>query len=120
MIFVILQAVGAVGTMALLDSRRIGTRRARGLLSIAVMGLFTLGLWIGLCVWLSQHPIDLTNPPLWDWTDGPFGGFIVLTLLFGINMVAVSVLWTPRCVLQFASTAYFPTKKRQDQIEQQT
>ncbi|KAH8422534.1 uncharacterized protein LDX57_000288 [Aspergillus melleus] len=91
-IFVILQAVGAVGTMALLDSRRIGTRRARGLLSIAVMGLFTLGLWIGLCVWLSQHPINLTNPPLWDWTDGPFGGFIVLTLLFGINMVAYQVV----------------------------
>ncbi|KAE8373487.1 MFS general substrate transporter [Aspergillus bertholletiae] len=91
-IFVILQGFGAIVTMVLLDYRRIGNRRVRGIVSITTMGLLTLGLWIGLALWLSQHPINLTSPPLWDWTDGPFGGFIVLTLLFGINMAAYQIV----------------------------
>ncbi|KAE8132053.1 hypothetical protein BDV38DRAFT_288131 [Aspergillus pseudotamarii] len=91
-IFVILQCLGAIVTMVLLDYGRIGDRRVRGIVSITTMGLLTLGLWIGLALWLSQHPINLTSPPLWDWTDGPFAGFIVLTLLFGINMAAYQIV----------------------------
>ena len=54
------------------------------------VGVVVIGGWIGITVWLYQNPLDPLNPPLFDWTDGPFGGFFVLTLIFGMNLVVVS------------------------------
>jgi hypothetical protein len=90
--FTIMQAVGALVITPLLDSKRFGTRRARGLLSTVSMGLVTIATWIGLLVWLDKHPLDMTNPPLYDWKDDEFGGFFVLTILMGINMVVYQVV----------------------------
>jgi len=87
-----MQAVGALGIMPLLDSSKFGSRRARGMISTISMGLVTIVTWIGLLVWLDRNPLDLSNPPLISWNEGPFGGFFVLTLLLGINMVVVSQL----------------------------
>ncbi|KAF2464146.1 uncharacterized protein BDR25DRAFT_307336 [Lindgomyces ingoldianus] len=90
--FVAMQAVGAIGITPLLDSSKIGSRRARGLISTTSMGVLTIATWIGLLVWLDRNPLDLTAPPLWDWTGGEFAGFLVLTLLLGINMVIYQVV----------------------------
>lgn len=91
--FNLMQAVGAVFITFFLDSERIGGRRTRGLVSIAVMGTLTVATWIGLVVWLYRHPVAQygATGPLWDWTDDEFGGFFVLDLLLGINMVIVSL-----------------------------
>jgi hypothetical protein len=56
------------------------------------MGSVTIATWIGLLIWLQNNPLDPLTPPLWGWNDAPFGGFLVLTLLLGINMVVVSAL----------------------------
>lgn len=85
-----MQAIGAIGIAALLDSKHIGKRRTRGFVSIEAVGVVVLAGWIGIIVWLYGHPLDLLTPPLYDWTSSLFGGFFVLNLLFGTNLVIVS------------------------------
>ena len=85
-----MQVVGALWIAFMLDNRKINSRRTRGLTSVAAVSIITIPGWIGLTVWLYKNPMDLLNPPLFDWTDGPFGGFFVLNLIFGMNMVVVS------------------------------
>ena len=88
----VMQIVGAIWIAFMLDNRRISNRRTRGLTSVAAVAIVTLAGWIGLTVWLYKNPMDLLDPPLFDWTDGPFGGFFVLNLIFGMNLVIVSNL----------------------------
>ena len=85
-----MQIVGAVFIGALLDNKRIGTRRTRGFVSLAAVNVIVLAGWIGITVWLYELPLDPLSPPLYDWTDGPFGGFFVLNILSGTNLVIVS------------------------------
>ena len=85
-----MQIVGAAFIGVLLDNKRIGTRRTRGFVSLAAVSVIVLAGWIGITVWLYKNPLDPLNPPLYDWTDGPFGGFFVLNLLFVMNLVIVS------------------------------
>ena len=85
-----MQIVGAAFIGVLLDNKRIGTRRTRGFVSLAAVSVIVLAGWIGITIWLYNNPLDPLNPPLYDWTDGPFGGFFVLNLLFGMNLVIVS------------------------------
>ncbi|CAI6287886.1 unnamed protein product [Periconia digitata] len=92
LMFVIMQAVGALAITPLLDSAKIGSRRMRGLITTTAMGILTIVTWIGLLVWLDKNPLDPLNPPLWSWSQGPYGGFLVLTLLLGINMVIYQVV----------------------------
>ena len=91
--FNIMQIVGAAWIGFMLDTKKISGRRTRGLASIAAVAIVSLSGWIGITVWLYKNPMDPLNPPLFDWTDGPFGGFFVLNLIFGMNMVIVS--WIP-------------------------
>lgn len=88
--FNVMQVVGAIWIAFMLDNRKISSRRTRGFTSVAAVVIVTLAGWIGLTIWLYKNPMDLLNPPLFDWTDGPFGGFFVLNLIFGMNMVVVS------------------------------
>lgn len=88
--FNVMQVVGAIFIGFMLDNSKISSRRARGFVSVAVVATIVIAGWIGLTVWLYKNPMDLLNPPLFDWTDGPFGGFFVLNLIFGMNMVIVS------------------------------
>ena len=88
----VMQIVGAIWIAFMLDNRRISSRRTRGFTSVAAVAIITFAGWIGLTVWLYKNPMDLLDPPLFDWTDGPFGGFFVLNLLFGMNLVIVSNL----------------------------
>ena len=74
----------------MLDSQKIGGRRTRGFVSTAVVSVIVIAEWIGLVVWLYRNPLDPLSPPELDWTDGPFGGFFVLNLMFGMNVVIVS------------------------------
>ncbi len=90
LMFNVMQVVGAIFIGFMLDNSRISSRRARGFVSVAVVATIVIAGWIGLTVWLYKNPMDLLNPPLFDWTDGPFGGFFVLNLIFGMNMVIVS------------------------------
>ena len=85
-----MQIVGAIWIAFLLDHKKVASRRTRGFLSVAVVATIVIASWIGLTVWLYRHPMDLTDQPLFDWTEGPFGGFFVLNLLFGMIMVVVS------------------------------
>ena len=85
-----MQIVGALGIGLLLDSKMIGNRRTRGLVSIATVTAIVIPGWIGLTVWLYKNPLDPLSPPELDWTDGPFGGYFVLNILFGMNLVIVS------------------------------
>ncbi|KAL8990143.1 MAG: hypothetical protein Q9169_008198 [Polycauliona sp. 2 TL-2023] len=95
LMFNVFQVVGAIFIGFMLDNSKISSRRARGFISVAVVATIVIAGWIGLTVWLYKNPMDLLNPPLFDWTDGPFGGFFVLNLIFGINMVIyqVTVQW---------------------------
>ena len=86
----LLQIVGAIWIAILLDNKKLGNRRTRSFVSLMAVGVVVIGGWIGIIVWLYRNPLDPLNPPLFDWTDGPFGGFFVLTLIFGMNLVAVS------------------------------
>ena len=86
----LMQIVGAIWIGILLDNRRFGSRRTRGFVSIAAVSVIVIAGWIGITVWLYKNPLDPLNPPLLDWTDGPFGGFFVLNLIFGMNLVVVS------------------------------
>lgn len=95
--FNVMQIIGAIWIGFLLDYTKIGSRRARGFLSIAAVGLIVVAGWTGIIFWLSKNPLDPSNPPLLDWKDGPFGGFFVLNLVFGTNMVIVS---RPLCFIQ--------------------
>ena len=79
----------------LLDNKKISSRRARGMITVAVVAIIVIAGWIGLTVWVYKNPLDPTNPPLFDWKDGPFGGFLVLNLIFGMLMVIVSVSHLP-------------------------
>lgn len=88
--FNLMQAIGAIGIGLLLDSKKIGSRRTRGLVSIAVVAAIIVPGWIGLTVWLYRNPLNILSPPELDWKDGPFGGFFVLNLIFGLNLVIVS------------------------------
>ena len=85
-----MQAIGAIGIGFLLDSKKMGSRRTRGLVSIAVVAAIIVPGWIGLIVWLHKNPLNPLSPPELDWKDGPFGGFFVLNLIFGLNLVIVS------------------------------
>lgn len=87
-----MQIVGATWIGLMLDNAKISSQRTRGLVSVAAVAIVVIPSWIGLTVWLYKNPMDLLNPPLFDWTDGPFGGFFFLNLLFGMDMVIVSVL----------------------------
>ena len=90
-----MQIVGAAFIGILLDNKKIGTRRTRGFVSLAAVSVIVLAGWIGITVWLYNNPLDPLNPSLYDWTDGPFGGFFVLDLLFGMNLVVVSDILRP-------------------------
>lgn len=76
----------------MLDNWKIASRRTRGVVTVTAVAVIVMAGWIGLTVWLYRNPMDLLDPPLFDWTDGPFGGFFVLNLIFGMNMVIVSHL----------------------------
>ena len=84
-----MQIIGAVGIGTLLDNRKVPNRRTRGLISILVVAIIIVAGWVGLTVWLYKNPLDPLNPPLIDWTDERFGGFFVLNLIFGMNLVIV-------------------------------
>jgi len=86
----LMQIVGAIGIGLLLDSKMIGNRRTRGLVSIATVAAIVIPGWIGLTIWLYRNPLDPLSPPELDWTDSPFGGYFVLNILFGMNLVIVS------------------------------
>ncbi|KAG8529646.1 uncharacterized protein KY384_005127 [Bacidia gigantensis] len=90
-----MQIVGAIWIGFMLDNKYIASRRTRGVVSVAAVAIIVIAGWIGITVWLYNNPMDPLNPPLFDWTDGPFGGFFVLNLIFGINSVIyqVTVQW---------------------------
>lgn len=90
LIFNVTQVIGAVGIGILLDNRKVPSRRTRGLISILVAAIIVVAGWVGLTVWLYKNPLDPLNKPLIDWTDERFGGFFVLNLIFGMNLVIVS------------------------------
>ena len=93
--FNVMQIIGAVGIGILLDNKKVPSRRARGLISILIVAIIIVSGWVGLTAWLYKNPMDPLNPPLIDWTDERFGGFFVLNLIFGMNLVIVSVeSWT--------------------------
>ena len=87
--FNVMQIIGAIGIGILLDNRKVPSRRTRGLISVLVVAIIIVAGWVGLTVWLYKNPLDPLNPPLIDWTDERFGGFFVLNLIFGMNLVIV-------------------------------
>ena len=89
LMFNVMQIVGAIWIGLMLDNKKITSRRARGLITVAAVAMIAIAGWIGLTVWLYKNPLDPMNPPLFDWKDGPFGGFFVLNLIFGMVMVIV-------------------------------
>ena len=97
--FNIMQILGAIWIGLLLDNKKIISRRTRGFITVAIVATIVIASWTGLTVWLYRNPMDLLNPPLFDWTDGPFGGFFILNLLFGMIMVIVSIYRVDHCYL---------------------
>ncbi|KAL8738891.1 MAG: hypothetical protein Q9181_000418 [Wetmoreana brouardii] len=87
LMFNVMQIVGAIWIGLMLDSWKIASRRTRGVVTVATVALMVIAGWVGLTVWVYRNPMDLLNPPLFDWTDGPFVGFFVLNLIFGMIMV---------------------------------
>ncbi|KAL8639582.1 MAG: hypothetical protein Q9228_003392 [Teloschistes exilis] len=93
--FNVMQIIGAIWIGLMLDNWKISSRRTRGVVTVTAVAVLVIAGWIGMTVWLYKNPMDLLNPPLFDWTDGPFGGFFILNLIFGMNMVVyqVTVQW---------------------------
>lgn len=87
--FNFMQVVGAIWIGLMLDNKKIRSRRTRGLITLAAVALLVVAGWAGLTAWLYQNPLNPLDPPLFDWKDGPFGGFFVLNLIFGVMMVVV-------------------------------
>lgn len=53
-----------------LDSRRIASRKRRGLLGIAITGTIACGGAAGLVGWVEKNGLDTSREPrAWDWTD---------------------------------------------------
>lgn len=90
-----MQVVGAIWIGVLLDNKKIGNRRMRGFVSLAAVAVIVIAGWIGITIWLYKNPLDPLSLPLFDWTEGPFGGFFVLNLIFGTNLVVVSHPFPP-------------------------
>lgn len=87
-----MQIIGAISIGIILNIRKIGSRRTRGFVSIFAVAVVIVAGWIGITIWLYKYPLNPLEPPLYDWTDGPFAGFFVISLLFGMNLVIVSNL----------------------------
>ena len=79
-IFYLVQLPASVGVAYLADRLPLG-RRARGYVTISVLGVFVFAGWIALLVWVAVSPAPKGDV---DWTDASFGGPFVLYLLFGI------------------------------------
>ncbi|KAL8956965.1 MAG: hypothetical protein Q9193_005645 [Seirophora villosa] len=90
--FNFMQVVGAIWIGLMLDNKKIRSRRTRGLITVAAVALLVVAGWAGLTAWLYINPLDPLDPPLFDWKDGPFGGFFVLNLIFGVMMVVYQVV----------------------------
>ena len=105
-----MQIVGAIWIGILLDNKKIGSRRKRGFVSLAAVAVIVLAGWIGITVWLYRNPLDPLSPPLFDWTDDPFGGFFVLNLIFGMNLVVVSHPFQLELIDVIAQPVHLSTK----------
>ncbi|KAL1868417.1 hypothetical protein VTK73DRAFT_3711 [Phialemonium thermophilum] len=82
--FYLIQLPASVGCAYLTDKLPFG-RRARGYISVVVLGVFVFAGWIALLVWILTSS-SWASPPTdgVDWTDDGFAGPFVLYVLFGI------------------------------------
>ncbi|KAK5203348.1 hypothetical protein LTR47_009572 [Exophiala xenobiotica] len=96
----------------ILDNPNISSRRRRGIIGTAIMGIITLGACVGLYIWLKVvNYAHLTETPAVDWTGADFAGMFVIYMLFGLiySGYQVVVEWTlsaltndPSTLAQFA------------------
>lgn len=80
---------------AILDNKKF-RRRTRGLIALSVAFLIILGAWAIVVAVQVKYDLKRTNEsPVWDWTDGSFGLFLAMTLLFGIAYAIdqMAVMW---------------------------
>ena len=85
-----MQALGAVLITSLIDNERIGGRRARGMISIAIVAGIVIAGWIGTTVFLYRHPYNPLKLTNWDWKDSEWVGYFILNLIAGVNACVVS------------------------------
>lgn len=70
--------------VAILDTKRIKSRRRRGTIGAVLMGVVAIGACCGLYGWM--YKVDyagLKTAPGTDWTDSGFGGLFAVYVLFG-------------------------------------
>lgn len=81
----------------IMDTRRISSRRARGLLGVSVIGIISIGAIAGLLAWIIKNDVDdlVAGAPV-DWTDKAFASAFILYLLFGVVYACfqITVQWT--------------------------
>lgn len=80
---------------AILDNKKF-RRRTRGLIALSVAFFIIVGAWAIVVAVQVKYDLKRTNEsPVWDWTDGSFGLFLAMTLLFGIAYAIdqMAVMW---------------------------
>lgn len=84
MCFQMIQVIGPLLLVWIFDSKRIGSRKMRGLLGVGSMGVMAIGTCIGMYIWLSAVKYDkLGKPPGRDWADSGAPAFFALYILYG-------------------------------------
>lgn len=81
----------------ILDSEKLGTRKRRGLIAIAVDCVIITGTYIAQTIWLSSWKFDRSVPgPNIDCTDAAYPGAVVIYLLYVMQYGIFQnvVIWT--------------------------
>lgn len=86
----------------LMDNQRIASRRKRGLLGVAAVGVVTICANTGVIGWIVANNMDersASAKPV-DWTDKAFAPAFVLYLLYGIIYACFQIVvqWTLSCL----------------------
>lgn len=80
----------------ILDNERLGSRKRRGLIAIALAAVWCTGSYIALIVWLHSWDFNraIKGPDI-DWTDAAYPGAVVVYLCYGIQygFLPNLVLW---------------------------
>ncbi|KAJ9145453.1 Membrane transporter protein [Pleurostoma richardsiae] len=97
LLFQVIMIPAPICLAMIMDNPRIASRRTKGLIGTAVVGVITMATTAGLLGWVIHNNVNGDNdPPAVDWTDSAFAAGFILYLLNGIIYACfqIAVQWT--------------------------
>jgi hypothetical protein len=80
----------------ILDSKKLGSRKTRGLTAVTFVAVWVTGTYIAQTIWLSSWNFDrsIAGPAI-DWTDSSYPGAVIIYLCYGAQygMFQNTILW---------------------------